>query len=169
MHGTTDTDTTAGLLAIYLNDHVAGSVGGVELLRRMSRAQRDSGRGPELDRLLSEVRADAATLRQVMAVLGVKALRYKPAVAWVGEKVSRVKPNGRHLRRSPLSDVIELETMGLGVTAKAALWAALRAVADRDERLDPDQLDLLIERAKRQAGTLEQMRLQAVAAAFSGR
>jgi hypothetical protein len=45
------------------------------------------------------------------------------------------------MRRSPLSDLIELEAMRTGVEGKAALWRALRALADSDSRLDCDELD----------------------------
>ena len=74
---------------------------------------------------------------------------------------ARVKFNGRLLARSPLSDLEELELLRLGVEGKAAGWRTLRALADADMRLDPEQLDELMSRARRQADLLEELRVQA--------
>lgn len=49
------------------------------------------------------------------------------AVLQVGERVGRLKPNGRVLRRSPLSDLIEIEALIDAVSAKRAGWYALAA------------------------------------------
>ena len=78
---------------------------------------------------------------------------------WVLEKAGRFKPNGALLSRSPLSDLIELEGLALGVHGKAAGFRALRHLADTDTRLDATHLDELIDRAERQAAALEQMRI----------
>jgi len=53
---------------------------------------------------------------------------------WVLEKAARCKPNGRLFRRSPLSNLIELEGLLLGVQGKAADFRALRRLADTDTR-----------------------------------
>ena len=45
----------------------------------------------------------------------------------VGERVGRLKPNGRIVRRSPLSDLIEVEALIDAVSAKRAGWYALAA------------------------------------------
>jgi hypothetical protein len=81
--------------------------------------------------------------------------------AWAGEKAGRVKLNGRLLARSPLSDLEELELLRLGVEGKAAGWRTLRLLADTDMRLDPEQLDELMSRARRQADQLEELRVRA--------
>jgi hypothetical protein len=49
----------------------------------------------------------------------------------------------------------------LGVEGKAAGWRTLRALADADMRLDPEQLDELMSRARRQADQLEELRVRA--------
>jgi hypothetical protein len=46
-------------------------------------------------------------------------------------------------------------------TGKAADWRTLRVLADRDNRLDPAQLDELISRARRQADLLGELRVRA--------
>jgi hypothetical protein len=92
---------------------------------------------------------------------------YKVAGAWLAEKVARAKLNGRIAVRSPLSTVLEFEAMMLGVEGKAALWRALRRVADRDRRLDAGQLDHLLTRVQRQVARLELLRAQAVDEVFT--
>jgi hypothetical protein len=148
------------LLGIYLNDHLAGATGGVELFRRAAGAHRGSPVGGTLERLAEEVAADRAALVELMSRLGVPVRHYKVYAAWAVERVGRLKLNGRVLGRSPLSSLVELEGMRLGVEGKAALWTALRALADRDPRLDPARLDRLAARAREQADTLEEMRLR---------
>ncbi len=57
----------------------------------------------------------------------------------IGERFARLKPNGRLVRRSPLSDLIEVEGLLDAVRAKAAGWQALLAVDDPrlDEHVPP--------------------------------
>jgi hypothetical protein len=145
------------LLAIYLNDHLAGATGGVELARRVARAEESA----ELNRLADDIEEDRATLAAVMRRLDVRIDPVKVAAGWLGEKAARLKLNGRLLTRSPLSTLIELEAMRLGVEGKAAGWRTLRTIAARDQRLDTAEFDRLIERADQQVEALEEMRVAA--------
>jgi hypothetical protein len=155
------TDASA-LLGVYLNDHLAGSTAGLELARRLAR--NEAGWAGELTRIAEEIDEDRVALQDVMRTLGVKAQLYKPWLAWVGEKATRLKPNRRLTSRSPLSRVIELETMRLGVLGKGMGWRALRESGD--PRLPAERLDRLIERADRQADDLEKLRQRAAAEVF---
>jgi hypothetical protein len=49
------------------------------------------------------------------------------------------------------------------VEGKAAGWRTLRAVAERDSRLDTGQLDELLARAARQSDELESLRVSIAA------
>jgi hypothetical protein len=149
----------ATFLAIYLNDHLLGATAGVELARRLAEVHTADGQAHDLARLADEVAEDRATLIRIMGRLRVEPNPVKVAAGWAGEKLARLKRNGRWLRRSPLSSLLELEAMCLGVEGKAAGWRSLRVVADEDERLDPVELDQLIERAERQRDLLEQFRM----------
>lgn len=149
------------LLGIYLNDHLAGATGGVYLARRAAlRHRRDPN---TLRRLSEEVEEDRDALVRIMGVLDVPVRRYKTAAGWLAERVGRFKSNGRFIARSPLSDVLELEALRLGVEGKAAGWRLLRRLADDDDRLDAVELDKLIDRAHHQAQTLQDLHLQAAA------
>ena len=148
------------LLGIYLNDHLAGSTAGLALARRVADAEADWA--PELSRLSGEIAEDRETLLGLMARLDVPVRRYKTAIAWVGEKAARLKPNKRLVERSPLSRVLELETLRLGGEGKAAGWRTLREVADTEPRLPAERLEELLARARRQAEELEKLRVRAV-------
>lgn len=154
------------LLGIYLNDHFAGAAGGLALARRLAHNHRDTPAGAPLGQVAQQTAEDRDTLRELMSALGVAVSRHKLAAAWLAEKVGRLKLNGRLLRRSPLSSVLELEAMLIGVEGKAAGWRALRPVASFDGRLDLAQLDRLLERARWQRETLEQARMQAAREVF---
>jgi len=149
-------DTSNAVLGIYLNDHLGGATMGVELFRRASR----SAQGPvktQLQELTTEVEQDRESLRTLMGTLGLPVHRYMALGGWVLEKVGRFKPNGRLFSRSPLSDLIEVEGLLLGVQGKAAAFRILRRLADT--RLHASNLDELIARAERQADTLEKLRI----------
>jgi hypothetical protein len=156
------------LLGIYLNDHLAGATAGAALARRLADTEGDQPGGVVLRPIAAEIDEDRAALRDMMAALEVPARRYKIWAAWIGEKVSRLKPNNRLRTRSPLSRVLELEAMRLGVEGKSAGWRTLRARAETEPRLDATRLDALIDRAQRQIDQLERLRLRAAADAFGG-
>jgi hypothetical protein len=149
-------------LAIYLNDHLAGAVAGVGLARRLA----DGGSIPA--DVANEIEEDRAALVDLMRTLDVPVRKYKAGLGWAAEKVGRLKLNGRLVGRAPLSRVLELETMRLGVEGKAAGWRTLRIRADVDTRLDGARLDRLIERAGKQIELLEAARITAAAEVFVG-
>ena len=155
------------LLGIYLNDHLGGAVGGIELARRALRNNRGTALEGDLRRLLGEIEEDRDTLEGLIQRLGFPRSQVKTSAAWVLEKVGRLKPNGRLLEYSPLSRLVELELLASGVEAKRAMWNALKRLQQHGEdfRLD---LEDLIARAQRQRRTLERRRLEAAGQAFTG-
>jgi hypothetical protein len=150
-------------LSIYLNDHLAGSTVGVELAKRAASSNQGNEYGASLSELSHEIAEDRASLERLMERLDVRKDRVKTTAAWAGEKMGRLKPNAHLTSYSPLSRVIELEGLSLGVTGKLGLWRSLIAVQDDDERLDPEELRVLAERAEAQLRELEPLRLRATA------
>ena len=155
-------------LAIYLDDHLIGAGAGLALFQRAARGQRSSPAGPVLEQLTADVREDYETLRATARALGVAPSRWRPWAGWAAEKAGRLKLNGHLLTRSPLSDLVELEGLALGVRGKEAGWLALRAVADRHDALDPAVLDRLVARARAQAEVLEGLRRDTAARVLGG-
>jgi hypothetical protein len=160
-------DVDARLIAIYLNDHLAGATGGLELARRAHGANRGTDFEAPLARLATEIAEDREALVDVMARLGVRRDPVKVWAGWLAEKCGRLKLNGRIAGYSPLSRVLELEMLALGVEGKRALWRALAAVAAEDARLAGVDLAALGRRAERQRRLIERERLRAATVAFA--
>jgi hypothetical protein len=155
------------LLRIYLRDHNAAAVGGVELVRRTLANNRGTSYEATLEQLAKDIEEDRQTLVSLMDRLGVSADILKQSAVWAFEKVSRLKLNGRVLEYSPLSRLVELEALGTGIDGKRALWTALRHVAGADRRLDAAELGRLERRAADQRKRVEAIRLEAARLAFT--
>jgi hypothetical protein len=155
------------LLGIYLNDHLAGSTVGLELVKRSRGANEGTDYGEALGRIAKEIEEDRQSLERLMEKLQVKRDHLKVASGWAAEKVGRLKPNGQLTGYSPLSRVVELEALGLGIAGKHALWQALAEVAGEDPRIDANELARLTERAERQRDEIWQLRQRAARDAFT--
>jgi len=153
------------LLDVYLSDHFAGATGGLELAERMADTQPDAA---VLRQIAAEIESDRETLREVMDATGVRPPLLKTALGWVGEKAARLKLNERLFGRSPLSDVLELEGMIVGVSGKLQLWRALGQAAERDSRLARFEFDRLASAAEEQRNRLESLHRKAVEQLLSG-
>jgi hypothetical protein len=150
------------LLAIYLNDHLAGATLGVELALRAARENTGSELGVFLgEALLPEIREDRQTLERLMGRLGIARSRAKVAAAWAAEKVGRLKLNGELTRYSPLSRLLELEGLTAGIEGKRAFWLALEATVDSGGTVEGFDFRALAERAESQRKHLESHRLAA--------
>jgi len=135
-------------------------------VRRAAASNRGTAYGPFLDELAREIAEDRDALRRIMRALNVRVDPMKVAAGWSAEKLGRLKLNGRLRGYSPLSRVVELEALALGVRGKLAGWHTLETV--QDERSIPASPPLaeLIARAERQLEALESHRRRAAAEAF---
>jgi hypothetical protein len=93
---------------------------------------------------------------------------YKQVAAWVAEKLSRAKLNGRLVGRSPLSDLVEFEFLASAVRGKRSGFETLRQVAEVEPRLDKAELERLIRQANRQYEWLTTARREVASAVFGG-
>jgi hypothetical protein len=150
------------LLHSYLRHHYAASHGGVAFFERAARTSTDPTTRAELTRLTAEVAEDQAALLGVLEVLQVSRRPWEERLVSMSERLGRLKPNGTVLRRSPLTDVVELEALGTALHAKLLGWLSLRELSDHDARLNHRQFDLLAERARNQKERVEDLRLAAV-------
>lgn len=155
----------ADLLAIYLRDHHAGATAGIQVAKRSRGENEGSELGAFLDRFVTELEQDRHELERMMAELGVRPSRGKDAAAFVTAKAGRLKLNGRLREYSPLSRVVELEGLVMGVTGKLALWRTLEACGRLDESWRAT-LERLRERGESQRAELERHRAAAAAIAF---
>jgi hypothetical protein len=156
-----DTD----LLGIYLNDHLAGATGGVELAERAAENNRDSPLGDFLRRLKEELVDDREAVQALMERLDVKRNPAKAAAGWVAEKAGRLKTNANLTSYSPLSRLIELEGLMAGSNARYSMFLVLEEMLP-----DPDAAKDFGERAKqadRQIARLREHWERAMRDAFS--
>jgi len=155
-----------GSTADGVNGHLAGDTGGLELARRAA----PSYRGPNWrearafccrcgHRPYCAAEHDGTARPAGQAVQGLCSMG--------GREGGRLKLNGSLWSRSPLSGVVELEILRLDVEGKAAAWRTLRARAERDTRLDKEQLNELLSRAARLSEVLEELRATAASRVFT--
>jgi hypothetical protein len=153
------------LLSIYLRDHLAGASAGAALARRAAGSNRGSELGQSLENLADEIEQDRETLKRLMDSLGIGRNPIKEAAALAAERAGRFKLNGSLTGYSPLSRLVELEGLQLGVAAKIDLWQALEQALGR--RKDGFDFKALIKRAEAQAGELERHRISAAQQALA--
>jgi hypothetical protein len=145
-------------LATYLNDHLLGATAAAELVRRAARENEGSGLGEFLSQLAGAIQDDRETLQEIMGELGVKIDRAKVAVGWAAEKIGRLKPNAQLFGYSPLSPLVELEALSVGIQGKLAMWRSLAEVAEA-LGLDRARLQELAARAEGQQADVERHRV----------
>jgi hypothetical protein len=160
------TATTIEYLETYLQDHRAGAEMGSDLARRLEEENRGTPYEDFLARLVQEIEQDVQTLGGIMEHFGISKSLLKTAGAKVGETLSRAKPNNQLTGYSPLSRVLELESLRSGVGGKLALWDSLAQLAPHDARLDEDEIAALVARAERQLVDLREHHAMAARDAF---
>ena len=161
------TPTTSKYLPIYLNDHLGGSTTGIELVRRIANEHRGTDLGTFAEGLAVEIEEDRDALLEIMERLGASRDQAKVALAWVGEKAARLKPNGELRGPSPLTPLIELESLSLGIEGKRLLWISLSEADAVAEQIGRDRLAQLQARAADQRERVEAHRRAAVHRAFT--
>jgi hypothetical protein len=156
------------LLSIYLNDQLAAGVLWRELARRSAANNAGTEAGAAIERVAAGIAQDVETFRQIMRRLGVRESKIKPRLAVVGERLGRLKLNGRLASYSPLSRFVELDVLAMGIEGKKILWENLRDGAALAKRVADVDFDALIERAGHQRAALEPFRLAAARNALGG-
>src|SRR5215207_709288 len=146
-------------LAIYLNDHLAGSVIALEMLK-------DLADDPEIAQLREEILADREVLERLLARTGAEISQPRQAAAWLSEKLGDVKlylddPDQGSLRRVEM-----LETIAMGIFGKESLWAGMQEAMSSNPLLQTEDFTALRLRAQQQRERLEPLRLAAAKAAF---
>ena len=159
--------TTRGLLQLYLSDHMAAAVGGAALSRRAASGEQRTEFGPPLEALAAEIEQDLRRLRDIGRSLGMPTRSpVKEGLAWLAERMGRLKLNRRVVQRSPLSRVLELELLQAAVSGKRGLWQTLMQLAPDEPGLGRTELTQLIDRADWQEERLRDLHDRAARVAF---
>ncbi|HSD22652.1 MAG TPA: hypothetical protein VLC54_21550, partial [Anaeromyxobacter sp.] len=85
------------LIALYVEDHLALSLGGLRLARRALAENRGTPYATLLEHLVPDLEEDRDTLKDLAAALGRSRSALKEAAVVLGEWAGRLKPNGRIL------------------------------------------------------------------------
>ena len=155
-------------LRIYLNDHSAGSLTGYELAKRCLASNEGTELGDYLRTFVAQLEDERADLKRLMESLGFPEDKFKEGMGWMAEKAGRLKLNGQIRGYSPLSRVIELEGLVIGVTGKRSLWRSVKEYGTTDPRVGVIDVDRLEQQAQAQLEELEKHRLGAAEKAFLG-
>ncbi len=160
-----DEDDQKVLRRIYLNDHRTGATGAKAVVERMIASNEGTSLGETLVGIRRELDEDANALATVMAHLGAVPNPAKNLAALVGERLGRLKMNGRMRGYSPLSRVLEIEGLMAAIDMKRRLWESLQVIAGADELAGID-LVRFIRRADDQRERLRTHHEEAVSTAF---
>ena len=144
-------------LCIYLHDHLAGAGFAIELLEKLKESYPDHRTGAFAAELLIEVREDSHVLETVIERVGKSSLDMKDALAWFGEKASRMKL--RHNNPIGLGAFEAVEALSLGILGKVALWQVMPRIAQDDPRVRGYDFATLASKARAQFNKVEEYRL----------
>ncbi|HEY9227677.1 MAG TPA: hypothetical protein VIP11_13560 [Gemmatimonadaceae bacterium] len=150
-------------LSTYLNDHLAGSVGALEMIAYLREKQAERLDVEVLGRVESEIKDDHDLLERLMSRLGVSHSVVRRTAGWLSERAARLKlavddPHDGDLRVFEM-----LELISLGIEGKISLWKALSAAGVPDGTTNYDRL---IDRARGQRLIVEAMHLNAARTAL---
>lgn len=156
-------------LSSYLNDHLAGSIGALELLDRLI----ETYQGKPLERFFQDLRndieQDQEQLRELIQKLGIEESAVRKAGAWIAEKLSRSKIELDDPSERDTGLFLALETLVLGITGKRSLWRALQAASRTMPELARLDYSGLEKRAIEQCERVEARRLETARTVFNSK
>lgn len=128
-------------LGRYIRTHLAGSNAGIRLFGRSGRNQFDPDIGAVVLEIAEQLVEERDYLQVLADLVGPGENLILSTGAAVGEKVGRLKPNGSLLRRTAMTDLVELETMRVAVSGKLAGWESLLAIVDDQAVLEREDVE----------------------------
>jgi hypothetical protein len=149
----------------YLNDHLAGSVGALELIAHWRNVHRGKSLGAFFTNLEADITADQGRLRDLMHCLGVEESKVRQAGAWAAGKVGRARFVIAGDERGGLGLVLALEGLIMGIVGKQLMWRALAVL--NLPKLEAFDFEELQRRAEEQIERTEAERMRATRRAFA--
>jgi hypothetical protein len=151
-------------LAIYLNDHLAGSTFALEILDHL--ATDTPHLATSLAALKNDIEEDREQLRTLIRKLDITESRVRKLGSWIAERLTEVKLEADDDANGPLRRLEILEALAIGIFGKMALWRALKAVPS-NEALAGLDYDRLMQRAQEQSARVDLLRLDAARMALT--
>ena len=148
-------------LRVYLRDHLAASVAAIRLLQRLCDAGAVTPLGEQLFEITRDVCAEQDTLRLLLKQVGGGDRGMGVTLAWLGEKLTRLKLGPGKPRDSGLQLFETLEAITLAFYGRQSLWNTLAGLElDRHLGMDID-FRALADRAGRHLEAVERGRREA--------
>src|SRR5439155_21656385 len=142
-------------LPVYLNDHLAGSIGALEMVDDLI----ETHEGKPLEKFLKafrdDIEADQRELKRIMEQLGIDESGTRKAGAWVAQKVLRAKLRVGDSDEPNLALLQSLESLSLGIAGKRSLWRTLDVARGSGKGLNGFDFARLEKRASAQLGLFE--------------
>jgi hypothetical protein len=154
-------------LAIYLNDHLAGATGALELLAHLEEAQAGTTVGAFLTQVHADIEADHQELKQLMERLDITESVTRKVGAWLGEKAAQLKLQMDDKASGSFCLFEGLEALVVGIEGKQGLWRALAVVSGEVPELQGVDYDRLAQRAVEQHDRVDERRLAAAKEALA--
>jgi hypothetical protein len=148
-------------LAIYLNDHLAGATGALELLAHLQEAYAGTPMADFLTQLHADIDADHHELRHLIDRLGMTESIPRKLTAWLGEKVAELKLHMDDNASGSFRLFEGLEALVVGIEGKRALWQALATASEVVPELNGVDYVGLAQRAQQQHDRVEEQRINA--------
>ncbi|HYR91035.1 MAG TPA: hypothetical protein VE422_43665 [Terriglobia bacterium] len=152
-------------LTTYLNDHLSGSVGAMEIMEHLE--EQFSDLRPQLARLRADIETDRQELKTLMHRLGIPQRRLRKVGGWIAEKLTEIKLTADDPAGGALRQLEGLEALALGIDGRLALWWALNAASDVAPELRGVDYERLVQRALDQRNYVEMLRRHAARTALS--
>lgn len=153
-------------LATYLQDHLAGSVVALDLLKHLGETHAGTDLGTFFARLHEDIVADRRDLEDLIGRVAGSAGSLRAAAGWVGGQAARLKLRLDDAGDGGLRLLEEVELVAVGIEGKRGLWQALAEVAVTAPRLRGPDYDRLVARAVEQRSRIEPVRLNVARAAL---
>ncbi len=148
-------------LPVYLNDHLAGSVGALEMLDDMIKSHKGKPLEDFLTNVRNDIDSDQNELKELIKRLGIDESTMRKAGAWMMEELSRAKLHVGDSGDDPNLELVQsLEALALGITGKRSLWRTLGAVGENSRRLQGIDFGRLEARADDQFKRVESQGLE---------
>jgi len=155
-------------LATYLRDHLAGSVGAIELIERIIEVYEGQPIAEFCKGMRDRIVADQEELRAVMKAIEVEESSLRKASAWLAEKLSLPKLSPAGDEADDIGLVQTLEALMLGIKGKEALWRALGEVQASWPPWENFDFHSLEKSALEQAAQVDEKRVEAARAVLRG-
>lgn len=145
------------LLGVYLNDHLAGSVAGSQRFQRLAETLRRTPVGADIARIAEEVTAEREELRSIIEQLSLRDQNLpKQALAWLGERLARVKAGSGQVAASTTRALLEVELLRSALVGKLGVWQTLEEIGG-GLGLDAARMRELRAQTERQQATMDEV------------